>query len=629
MSVQLSPEFLLRGLWRFVVFHAAVQVSGLLVGAFFPVGRFAAIGVILFAAFLAMRSRPLVAGGEAEPDAPDPGSHRSDPFRGLFWSIVGFSVIVTFALLVASLLGRDQSWDGNAYHIPAVHLWSLHGSVYWIDDRFDAAQFMNGYPKAVEFLSFLLVRASGMNNAVTAGGFLFLPLGCLAAAFLARFWGAGALSSLAAGALWILIPVNIAQGTTTYVDAAYASTVAASLALIAVMLAERGRSGMLRRSLAAGCALGLACAVKGSGVVFCGAALAVVCAKLLRQSRRDVPAMVSRITVLLFGAVLVCGYWYARNWIFKGNPLYPVEVKAGPFTVFAGIPLDAILDSSQIPREFASVPAAFRPILSWIQIGLRLPAISETWYDTVYGFDGRLGGLGFLWIAGCLPAALYLWFFPPAGKALRAVLLIALAAFLLQPMNWWPRYTAWIYGAGLPCFGAVLSRIFSSSSGSGTLRRASAAWMIAILFVFCFESLISLWNAVTGGSALNRAALMRALDRRYSSAACYVEPVRGLSPCPFASLWNDSSLVLVGPLSTVDESGKYLLLGEISQPVGMRRFEPLREDVGPQEIAGAVERGARHVILDDALAVPEAVRAKARSVRHVGGFYLIELSRAP
>ncbi len=138
---------------------------------------------------------------------------------------------MTYLILwAAATVSPDLSFDGNAYHIPAISMWDMRGYIFWVNTNY-LEPLINGYPKGVELIAYILVKAFS-NSIINAVNLVFLPLGVLGIAFLARSLGTGRLLSLCAGAAFLLIPVNINQSTTTYVDSAFASCAAGLIAAL-------------------------------------------------------------------------------------------------------------------------------------------------------------------------------------------------------------------------------------------------------------------------------------------------------------------------------------------------------------------------------------------------------------
>ncbi len=157
------------------------------------------------------------------------------------WSVRAIMLLGALILgvyFVLAWIKIDPSFDGNWYHIPVIHFWAAKGYVHWVAADPPAAwctmalDYMNGYPNTHEVTSFWLARLLG-DSAINAASVLYLPLGALGIHVLSRRLGAGAGWSAFGALLYLLMPVNIAQAHTTYVDSSFAACVVGLLALMA------------------------------------------------------------------------------------------------------------------------------------------------------------------------------------------------------------------------------------------------------------------------------------------------------------------------------------------------------------------------------------------------------------
>src|SRR3954463_16102163 len=92
------------------------------------------------------------------------------------------------------------------------------------------------------------------------------------------------------------------------------------------------------------------------------------------------------------GFVLAClalgSYWYVRNWVDMGNPVYPFRVEAAGATVFEGpVKVSEVLTRPD-PAHDDSRPV--QVLRSWA-------ADVDFWHQGSYDYQQRLGGLGPLW----------------------------------------------------------------------------------------------------------------------------------------------------------------------------------------------------------------------------------------
>lgn len=483
----------------------------------------------------------------------------------------------------------DFSVDGNIYHIPAMHAWAFHGGVHWVREPYQALKYINGYPKGWEVFAYLLATATEHSGPVNMVNLLLAPLGALAVLTTARLWGASRSAAGAAAGCWPLIPVNLTQAPTTYVDAGFAACVAAGVALLAAALRAETLSWRQQRLLAPalGAAWGLALAVKPSALTLVGLMLLLGGARWLALCSAARRGALKFFFLAAVAAGLVGGYWYARNLVYAGSPLYPVGVRLGGWTLFPGESVAAaIRQEGNTPPLLRERSPVQRVMLTWLQTPGR-------WPRSITGQEERLGGLGYLWLLACVPSVLW-----TAGRAWRqrdAELLLLLgvvaAGFVLTPMNWWARYTVWIYSAGLPCLALALDAVLGRDAGGRTARW----WLVACLAVALLEAGLCLLQ-------------LRGLSRRWTldnSLAARVVGELVAAPVPVA----------LGPLRSAVPGTikvKAELIGYLCYPLGRRLIVPLSETAAETELAALRAHGVETVLWDETLPLPPALRAAAR-----------------
>ena len=115
-------------------------------------------------------------------------------------------------------------------------------------------------------------------------------------------------------------------------------------------------------ALAAGAALG----TKAVGVVFVPPLLAVAMIAVLVQAV-PVRTRVQRALVIVLGPLVSGGFWYLRNALLTGNPLYPLEVKVLGRSVLHGWYLPEAMRTSQY----------YLPVGNWRALGDILLAVMD------------------------------------------------------------------------------------------------------------------------------------------------------------------------------------------------------------------------------------------------------------
>jgi hypothetical protein len=554
-----------------------------------------------------------------------PESTPPSPLPRWTWLFFAYGLVVYALLWLLAHALPDLSYDGNTYHLASIGMWSLAGRIHWIQEPLGDACWMNGHPKAGEVLAFLLTRATGDGHWVTALNLMFLPLGAVGIALLSRRLGASRGLAPAAGVAFLLLPVNLAQSSTTYVDSAFACCAAAALALALYLWSERHREGGVGLGEIAqlGIAVGLAAGIKQSGLVLALPIFALTAGTL--WAGRPGPASprlvrAAGLLLALLAVAAVCGgYWYGRNWVMTGSPLYPGGLQVAGRTIFPGPRASALIGGAERDEVAEGRLPRFLPVrlaYVWAQ-GLSAYPRSELDYDS------EQGGLGLLWPLACLPALVVLCAralrrrSPPPRDLVLALTALVVLAFLGTPMNWWARFTVWIYALGLPCF-AVLWTELAARPG----RSWGRFWAGACLVLLVLESAYCVAHLVESDkqTPLSFRSSPGALFRRSS----WQWPAQGFPLFPpetaaFPQILPPTVPVAVGP----GVNGR--MVGQLCVPLGVRPIMALTEDCSPAALQQARARGFRYLLWGNTAPPPPAVAAVTQVVAQTRDMTLLEI----
>ncbi|HLY94523.1 MAG TPA: hypothetical protein VKP14_06720 [Gaiellaceae bacterium] len=212
------------------------------------------------------------------------------------------AVVVAAAQWLAALAPPEAS-DELAYHLPEAHTLA-DGHVLHLALGTD--RIYGNLPTLVETLygEALTIRGTALAHLVHLS--ILLAFVLLAAGVVRALWGARAAALATLGIL--LYSDLLYDATTAYVDAAEASFEAGA-ALLFVLWTVRGD---LAQAAAAALLLGLALSVKYNALAAAG--MAAVLVVVVR------PRVAVRLGAIAFVA---CGYWYVKNLVRFGNPVYP------------------------------------------------------------------------------------------------------------------------------------------------------------------------------------------------------------------------------------------------------------------------------------------------------------------
>lgn len=594
-----------------VIFLSAIQVS--ILGSSLVSLRLTrplALVILLVASIAAwLVASALKDNGEIEPSLAGVAAQR--------WGrmITGLVAALYLLLFVCAVTAPDLSWDGNAYHLPTIQQWYQAGRVVWVEGPEPSIlRFINGYPKAAEVTSLFLCIL--LHPALAhAFNLVYLPLGVLGIASIAHTLGAARAVSMAAGAAYLLVPINLGQSPTSYVDAAFGSAVIAWLAAT-VRLRHLNASRLGIQALVLGCALGQVIGIKGTGLLLGGiGTLALVAVHLIARPAVSVRTLLRWWVVVAVCALGVGGWWYVRNLVHGHSPIYPIGLTLAGVTLMPGhydayLPAGAFATDGMIEHWPAPAQVAF----TWLQ-GI------WHWPRSIVGFDMRLGGLGFLWPLACLPAVVTLarqrlrirgtWRDEALREPLWLLLGIVAAGIVLVPCPWWSRFTVWVYGLGLPCLAAV-HRSWTS--------RFARRWLVACAAIAFLEAgiVIARWQV-----PLLEVAIRSARDDArppWIAIPSHFYPPWAQRGSLIEQLARGGDTIGVVPLPWYAEP----VVGVLSQPVGARQIHFVPDNLDANFAPWYERVRPRHVIMETPDEIPLPMARLQPQVHTLGSLTVLQ-----
>ena len=283
-------------------------------------------GFLTRAAFLAWTGLGLIAGLSSKWLRP---ATRDGPSEQLSsWDVPATATVALLILTVAMLLAPSLLMpprvvsDGPIYHLYFAAKWWKAGRIVLVPTPFGetAAPY---FPAGGDLLFAGLMALFGGDRPARIGQSPFLLLGFLATIALARRLGASLPSAVIASS-WAATSLPLALfGFAANVDAIF---VAGYLSAVYFGVRYALDGGKLADLALAGLAAGLGGGTKPTSLVFIPPLLALGGWVVIR---RPVPlrARIRDVAILILAAFVPSGYWYVRNGILTGNPLYPLHVE--------------------------------------------------------------------------------------------------------------------------------------------------------------------------------------------------------------------------------------------------------------------------------------------------------------
>ena len=245
-------------------------------------------------------------------------------------------------------------YDALSYHLHAPATWLHDGRVSIVPAVFgDPAPAYA--PSNVELVFLFLLAPTRSAALAQAGQAPLAAIACAAIAATVREAGGPRAAALAAALAFLLVPEVWQQATSAMTDVGAAAFFLAALPFLLRLARRRvlapGDGASDAASL--GLAAGLCAGAKVVGAVFVmplvGVAVAL-CARARRPARQ--------LATLLVGAAATGAFFYVRNLVAAGNPLYPLAVKVGAAALWPGVYDAAVLRTSAYhvaPGELAAL----------------------------------------------------------------------------------------------------------------------------------------------------------------------------------------------------------------------------------------------------------------------------------
>ena len=282
---------------------------------------------LLFAAGLVVRwLRPVPPVGSSTAET------TAEPWRWETLLALAFVLWVSVEMAMQSLLLPVKVVsDGPIYHLYFAVRWWKAGRLFLVAAPFgeNAATY---FPANGDVWFTWLMVAWGGDRLARIGQAPFLLLAVLAVFRIGRMLGASRNSALLAACWFITSVPLLAFSFEANVDTLFVAFYLIAVYYFLVDFQEpAGTAALILGGLAAGIALG----TKPVGIIFVPPLLAFVLVSKAAWSRSTRQALAAFFLILCC-LLLTSGFWYGRNFLLTGNPLYPLHVKIFGRTILSG-----------------------------------------------------------------------------------------------------------------------------------------------------------------------------------------------------------------------------------------------------------------------------------------------------
>lgn len=377
-------------------------------------------------------------------------------------SLLLLSLVEASWLLYLAFLLPPYDYDGLWYHLTAVVAWIQAGKIVITPYTF----WTNVYPANTELFFGWLMLFLHSDLLVRLGQFVFAGAGAFAVMGIGRMVGLKYTPAVAAGCLFFLTPIVLLQATTNYVDVAFASMFLIFFYFLFCSIEQLNSGNLVLAGLAGGITIGM----KSTGIIYIGICLPLLLGILLYRRRLSIHQVRNTLVLLCGPIVLLGSFWYLRTWVVYGNPLYPVTIHILGIALPGIGTLQNVVIGANIPKLLVGHSWWQQIWLSWRseppgheynlciynQVGQ-----CASYQPGYYIYDQRLGGFGPQWTYLEFPILLIFSGYTLYKRRLLffAFLLPFGLIFLLQPANWWSRYTIFLVASGVIALAYVVDKL--------------------------------------------------------------------------------------------------------------------------------------------------------------------------
>ena len=318
-----------------------------------PLGIF---GAVLLAALLILREHREI----RLPSKPDVGR-----------ATAALALLIGLRLLLQVWFFAPCDGDAVSYHLPKIAEWVQRGAF----TREMGSDYVAPFPAGFEILETWWVVFLRHDVLIEMAGVEFALLAFLAVRLLAAGLGLSPRPAFLAGTLYVLTPTFTLQNVACLNDA----PVAALILTVAAFVVTRAHPILLLLPI------GLVAGIKATGL-YAMSGFAVL-AFLLRKEPFLRPASIRGTVPFAVAALAAGAFWYVRNYVWYGSPVYPVKtgeltfyqqvyyVQVGPSLASLRYSLDSLVSDLVYDRQKGFSPLT-NSVSGWGILAFSLGALS-------------------------------------------------------------------------------------------------------------------------------------------------------------------------------------------------------------------------------------------------------------
>jgi hypothetical protein len=254
-------------------------------------------------------------------------------FKYTFTFLAVFSPFIAILLLryYNALFQIPMEYDTVSYHLPFVLEWLKTGNLWKVYYSAFAGP-LGYYPSNFELFALWSYLPFGKDYLVNLINLPIFPLLLLSIYAVARNLKIDGKIALLVAALFLYMPQTFRQMGTPLVDLFFCFTFMAAIYFVQEFWRSKSQGDLFLLGLSAGLFVG----TKYLGVPYVLPLLLIAFLGLLIPYIRNFRAIAKGIAVLSAGIFLTGSFWYVRNLIDTGNPIFPMEINLFGVKIFEG-----------------------------------------------------------------------------------------------------------------------------------------------------------------------------------------------------------------------------------------------------------------------------------------------------